>query len=59
MVFMRFNASGVLQGTTSPAALSGLDRLRTAELLPNGNMLVLTDGDSGTGRVLLVSPSAS
>lgn len=56
LVFMRFNANGVLRGTTSPAVLRGVDRLRTAELLPNGNLLVLTDGDAGGGRVLLVAP---
>ncbi len=58
LVFMRFNSAGTLRGTSAPTALRGIDRLRTAELLGNGNLLVLTDGVGGGGRVLLVSPRA-
>ena len=55
LVFMRFSADGALRSTYTPAALRRFGRLRTATLLPNGDLLVLSDqfGDEG-GRLLRV-----
>ncbi len=56
LVFMRFNARGRLQSTSAPTRLRNIDRLRTAEQLGNGRLLVLTDGADGGGRILIVYP---
>ncbi len=55
LVFMRFSADGALRSTYTPAVLRRFGRLRTATLLPNGDLLVLSDqfGDEG-GRLLRV-----
>ncbi len=55
VVFMKFDARGRLKWTRAPRALRGLDRLRSVTQLPNRDLLVTTDQDTG-GRVLRVSP---
>lgn len=56
VVFMKFNRKGVLRWTRSPRALRELGRLRSVTPLPNGSILLTTDNDGGTDRVLRVTP---
>jgi glucose/arabinose dehydrogenase len=55
VVFMRFNASGVLQGTRTPAALRNFGRLRSISKAPNGDLMITTANGS-RDSVLRVHP---
>ncbi|MGA8255478.1 MAG: PQQ-dependent sugar dehydrogenase [Nocardioides sp.] len=56
LLLMKFDRSGRLNRVFTPAALRRYGRLRTVTQLPNGQVLVATDGADGTGQVLLVRP---
>ncbi|MBS42241.1 MAG: glucose dehydrogenase [Nocardioides sp.] len=56
LVLMRFDRQGRFVRSWAPRQLRRYGRLRTVTQLPNGNLLVCTDGDGGAGKVLLVKP---
>ena len=56
VLFMKFDRAGRLQRVFTPAALRSYGRLRTVTQLPDGRLLVATDGDAGAGRILVVRP---
>lgn len=56
LIFIKFDKSGRHPKVSTPSALRGYGRLRTATQLPNGNLLVATDGEDGAGKILLVRP---
>ncbi len=57
MLFMKFDAAGMLVGVRIPAALKAYGRLRAVTALPNGSLLVTTD-NGGNDVVLRVRPVA-
>jgi glucose/arabinose dehydrogenase len=56
VVFLRFDAAGRLQSTSTPAALRQFGRLRSITQAADGDLLVTTDNGNGTDAVLRVSP---
>ena len=42
--------------TTAPGALRHYGRLRTVYQAPGGALLVATDGEDGSGKILVVKP---
>ncbi|MCW2819454.1 MAG: PQQ-dependent sugar dehydrogenase [Marmoricola sp.] len=57
MLFMTFDANGVLRGTRTPAELQAYGRLRSVTPLPNGDLLVTTANGGGQDRLLRVAPT--
>ncbi|WP_167736208.1 PQQ-dependent sugar dehydrogenase [Nocardioides sp. 503] len=57
MLFLTFGPRGNLVRKRVPAALKRYGRLRSVTVAPNGDLLVTTDGDDGTGLVLRVRPA--
>jgi glucose/arabinose dehydrogenase len=53
---MRFDGDGRLVSVARPPALTNFGRLRTAQLGPNGRLLLTTDNGGGADRVLVVAP---
>jgi len=58
VLFMTFDVRGRNPQVVAPATLREYGRLRTVTQLPNGSLLVCTDGVDGDGKVLLVKPGA-
>ena len=56
VVFMRFGPRGGLRWTKAPRRLRQLGRLRSVELTPDHNLLVTTDNDGGSDKVLRIAP---
>ncbi|CAN5486777.1 PQQ-dependent sugar dehydrogenase [soil metagenome] len=56
VIFLKFDSAGRNPQAFVPQELQGYGRLRTVTQLPNGNLLVATDGDGGQGKILLVKP---
>lgn len=56
VLFMKLNRRDRVRKVYAPRALRRFGRLRTVTRLPDNNLLVVTDGGNGSGRVLLVEP---
>ncbi len=56
VVFVKFDGKGRLQWTRSPKRLRQLGRLRSVTVTPSHDLLLTTDNDGGSDRVLRVSP---
>ncbi len=57
VVFVKFDKAGRNPRVFTPAALRRFGRLRTVTQLRNDNLLVVTDGVDGQGRILRVTPA--
>lgn len=57
VVFMKFDESGALEWTRTPAALRRIGRLRSVTVAPNNDLLITT-ADGSRDRVLRVRPAA-
>ena len=57
VLFLTFDAQGVLRGTRTPAELRAHGRLRSVTALPDGDLLVTTSNGGGQDRLLRVAPT--
>ena len=57
VLFMKFDGSGNLRSTRTPAALRSYGRLRSITRLGNGDLLVTTSNGGGDDRILRVRPT--
>jgi glucose/arabinose dehydrogenase len=56
VVFMKFGPRGGLKWTKAPRRLRQLGRLRSVVLTPRHDLLVTTDNDGGSDKVLRITP---